>query len=88
MLRPTLSGLVSQHAGPTEQGVVLGLNQALNSVAQILAPILGGILIGQSQLTLWAWIAAAAALVGYLLARRGSALAAHTVQDRARTPTA
>ena len=49
--------------------------------------LLGGILIGQSQLTLWAWVAAAAALVGYLLARWGSALAAHPVQDRARTPT-
>jgi MFS transporter, DHA1 family, tetracycline resistance protein len=88
VLRPTLSSLVSQNAGPSEQGVVLGLNQALNSVAQIVAPILGGILIGQSQLTLWAWVAAAAALVGYLLARWGSALVPHVVHDRARTPTA
>jgi MFS family permease len=78
--------LVSQNAGPSEQGVVLGLNQALNSVAQIFAPILGGILIGQEQLTLWAWVSAAAALVGFLLARWGSSLMpqAH-VQER--TPT-
>ena len=88
VLRPTLSSLVSQNAGPEEQGVVLGLNQALNSVAQIFAPILGGILIGQGALTLWAWVAAAAALVGYLLARWGSALVPHAVPDRARTPTA
>ena len=88
VLRPTLSSLVSQNAAPTEQGVVLGLNQALNSVAQIFAPILGGVLIGHGQLTLWAWVAAAAALVGYLLARWGSALVPHVVQDRARTPTA
>jgi len=88
VLRPTLSGLVSQSAGPAEQGVVLGLNQALNSVAQILAPILGGVLIEHAQLTLWAWVAAAAALVGFLLARWGSALAAHPVQDGAGTPTA
>ena len=87
VLRPTLSSLVSQNAGPTEQGVVLGLNQGLNSIAQILAPILGGVLIGQSQLTLWAWVAAVAALVGYLLARWGSALIPH-MQGRARTPTA
>jgi len=87
VLRPTLSSLVSQNASPSEQGVVLGLNQALNSVAQIFAPILGGVLIGQSQLTLWAWVAAAAALVGYLLARWGSALVPHVVHDRARTPT-
>lgn len=88
VLRPTLSSLVSQNAGPAEQGVVLGLNQGLNSIAQVLAPILGGVLIGQSQLTLWAWVAAAAALVGYLLARWGSALVPHVVHDRARTPTA
>jgi MFS family permease len=88
ILRPTLSSLVSQNAGPGEQGVVLGLNQGLNSVAQILAPILGGVLIGLSQLTLWAWIAAAAAFVGYLLARWGSALVPHIrAEERARTPT-
>jgi MFS family permease len=69
LLRPTLSSLVSQNAAPAEQGVVFGLNQALNSVAQILAPILGGLLIGRGQLTFWAWVAAAAALVGYVLAR-------------------
>jgi DHA1 family tetracycline resistance protein-like MFS transporter len=86
VLRPTLSSLVSQNAGPSEQGVVLGLNQALNSVAQIFAPILGGILIGHEQLTLWAWVSAAAALVGFLLARWGSSLMPHAhVQER--TPT-
>lgn len=69
LLRPALSSLVSQNAAPAEQGVVFGLNQALNSVAQILAPILGGVLIGRGQLTFWAWVAAAAALVGYVLAR-------------------
>ena len=90
VLRPTLSSLVSQNAGPAEQGVVLGLNQALNSVAEeFFAPILGGVLIGQGQLTLWAWVAAVAALVGFLLARWGSALVPHApVQERARTPTA
>jgi MFS family permease len=89
VLRPTLSSLVSQNAGPSEQGVVLGLNQALNSVAQIFAPILGGVLIGGGELTLWAWVAAVAALVGFLLARWGSALVPHVpVQERARNPTA
>jgi len=72
VLRPTLSSLVSQAAGPAERGVVLGLNQALNSIAQILAPIAGGLLIAQGQLTVWAWVAATAALVGCLLARWGS----------------
>jgi DHA1 family tetracycline resistance protein-like MFS transporter len=75
VLRPTLSSLVSQSAGRHEQGVVLGLNQSLNSVAQIFAPIVGGILIGAGWLTVWAWVAAATALIGFLGARWGSALA-------------
>jgi len=74
VLRPTLSSLVSQNAGPEEQGVVLGLGQSLNSVAQIVAPILGGVLIGLDQLTLWAWVAGLAALAGLVAARWGSSL--------------
>ena len=35
VVRPTLTSLVTQTAGPHEQGVVLGLNQSLNSLAQI-----------------------------------------------------
>ena len=54
--------------------MVLGLNQSLNSVAQIIAPIVGGILIGREQLTMWAWVAAGAAFVGLLGARWGSSL--------------
>ncbi|HEX9297436.1 MAG TPA: MFS transporter [Polyangiaceae bacterium] len=77
VLRPALTSLVSQCVGRDEQGVALGLNQSLNSVAQILAPILGGTLIGHQQLTMWAWVAAAAALVGLLAARWGSALVPH-----------
>ncbi|HKQ70448.1 MAG TPA: MFS transporter [Polyangiaceae bacterium] len=75
VLRPTLSSLVSQHAGRHEQGVALGLNQSLNSVAQIIAPIVGGLLIGRGQLTLWAWIAAGGAFVGLVATRWGSSLA-------------
>jgi DHA1 family tetracycline resistance protein-like MFS transporter len=74
VLRPTLSSLVSQNAGRHEQGVALGLGQSLNSVAQIVAPILGGVLIGLGWLTLWSWVAAAAALLGLVWARWGSSL--------------
>ena len=74
VLRPTLSSLVSQNAGRHEQGVVLGLNQSLNSAAQIVAPVIGGILIGQGLLTVWAWVASAAALIGLFVGRWGSAL--------------
>ena len=72
VLRPALSSLVSQRAERHEQGAVLGLNQSLNSAAQIVAPALGGVLIGHGWLTPWAVVAAAAALAGWLAVRWGS----------------
>ena len=78
VLRPSLSSLVSQTAGRHEQGVVLGLNQSLNSVAQIIAPAIGGMLIGAKLLSEWAWVPAGFAVVGILVGRWGSALAGRT----------
>jgi MFS family permease len=78
VLRPSLSSLVSQTAGRHEQGVVLGLNQSLNSVAQIIAPAIGGVLIGANLLSEWAWVPAGFALVGILVGRWGSTLAGRT----------
>lgn len=68
-LRPCLTSLVSQAVDRSEQGVVLGLTQAFNSVALILAPILGGFLIENGQLFAWALIAAASSGIGFLLVR-------------------
>lgn len=75
VLRPALTSLITQNAGRGEQGVVLGLNQSLTSVAQIVAPMLAGLLIDHRLLGPWAWAAAAAALVGIGLARWGSSRA-------------
>ena len=72
VLRPTLTSLITQHASRREQGVVLGLNQSLASVAQIAAPALGGWLIGLGRLTLWATVAGGAAVVGLMARRWGS----------------
>lgn len=72
VLRPVLTSLISQRAGRHEQGTVLGLNQSLTSVAQIAAPTVGGVLIGRGHLSLWAFVASAAALTGLLVARWGS----------------
>jgi MFS transporter, DHA1 family, tetracycline resistance protein len=74
VLRPNLSSLITQVGGRQEQGVVIGLSQSLGSVAQIVAPALGGFLIGRGLLTVWASVVAAAAAAGLLLARWGSAL--------------
>lgn len=69
VLRPALTSLITQVAGRSEQGGVLGLTQALQSVAQIVAPLLGGILIDHGQLALWACMAGVATAIGLLFPR-------------------
>jgi len=58
-IRPALTSQITQKAGRSEQGVVLGLTQSLNSIAAILAPAIGGLLIDHSLLGTWALVAAA-----------------------------
>jgi MFS family permease len=58
VVRPALTSLITQKAGRSEQGVVLGLTQSLNSIAAIVAPAIGGFLIDHSFLTGWALLAA------------------------------
>ena len=70
VLRPALTSLVTHQAGPTEQGIVLGVTQALTSMAAIVAPIAAGFLIEYGWLSAWAWLAAALALIGLALAMR------------------
>jgi DHA1 family tetracycline resistance protein-like MFS transporter len=64
MVRPALTSILSRQVSSTEQGTVLGLSQSLNSVSQIIAPIIGGILIGRGFLTLWGSLSALISLVG------------------------
>ena len=59
LVRAVLTSLITQKAGRSEQGVVLGLTQSLNSIAQIIAPAIGGLLIDHSLLAGWALLAAA-----------------------------
>src|SRR5580700_7927674 len=68
LVRPTLTSLITQATPREEQGVVLGLTQSLNSVAQIAAPPLAGFLIQRGMLTSWGLTAAGVALIGLLLA--------------------
>lgn len=42
MLTPSLSSLISKQAAPDRQGMVLGVSQAMGSLARILGPLLGG----------------------------------------------
>jgi predicted MFS family arabinose efflux permease len=58
VIRPALTSLITQKADRSEQGVVLGLTQSLNSIAAIIAPAIGGLLIDHSLLAGWALLAA------------------------------
>jgi DHA1 family tetracycline resistance protein-like MFS transporter len=65
VVRPVATSLITQKASRSEQGVVLGLTQSLNSVSAIIAPAISGLLIDHSLLT--AWALAAAAICGIAL---------------------
>jgi len=71
VIRPALTSLITQQAGRQEQGVVLGITQSLMSMASIVAPIVGGLLIEKHMLREWAWAAAGLAAVGVALSREG-----------------
>ena len=75
VIRPALTSLITQQAGRQEQGVVLGITQALMSMASIVAPVVGGFLIQRQMLSAWAWCAAALAAVGVFVSREANAYA-------------
>lgn len=64
VLRPVLTSLITQKASRSEQGVVLGLNQSLMSISQIVGPVIAGLLIDRRLLTPWAFLAAVVMLIG------------------------
>lgn len=62
-LRPALTSSITRQAGRREQGVIIGLTQSLMSIAQIIAPLISGMLIDRHLLTTWAiWAAVLAGL--------------------------
>lgn len=79
VLRPTLTSLITQQVDRREQGVVLGLNQSLQSVAQIIAPAVAGLLINHDLLMGWAGMAAAVIAVGLVINRSRASRSAAVV---------
>ncbi|MCE7934229.1 MAG: MFS transporter [Chlorobi bacterium CHB2] len=65
--RPALTTLLTKSVGPHEQGEALGVSQSLNSIAQIIGPILAGALIEQGQLVWYGIVAAVIAFWGMSL---------------------
>jgi DHA1 family tetracycline resistance protein-like MFS transporter len=79
-LRPALTSLITKQAGRREQGVILGLNQSLTSLAQITAPPLAGFLIGRHWLTSWAiWAGVLSGLALIFESRASSSTANETL---------
>ena len=70
LLRPTLTSLITTKTPRHEQGLVLGLTQSLNSVSQIIAPVIAGILIERGLLSAWALLAATVCVAGLALTTR------------------
>ncbi len=70
VLRPAITSEISRSVERYEEGTVLGLNQSLQSVAQILAPLASTFLIGHRLLTPWAWFPAAICMLGLWLCVR------------------
>jgi predicted MFS family arabinose efflux permease len=68
--RSTLTAELSRSAALNRQGMVMGFNQSLMSVANILAPLLSGALIGRGLHTIWALVIAAIAAFGAIMAAR------------------
>ena len=56
--RPALTTLITKTVLPQEYGLALGINQSLNSIALVFAPLVGGYLIGRGALSQWALVAA------------------------------
>lgn len=70
LLRPAVTSLISQAAGPERQGAVMGANQSIQSLADIAAPLAGGALIAAGAPGAPFLAAALIALAGLPLLRR------------------
>lgn len=67
ILRPSLTSVITQHAGKNGQGSVLGITQSLMSVSQVVAPIITGALIQHGHLSLWSFFGALTCAFGVFL---------------------
>jgi multidrug resistance protein len=67
-LRPVILSQLSKRVSASQQGLVMGVNQAIFSTTAILSPLLSGTLISRGLYTTWAWTAAAVVFVGSFIA--------------------
>jgi multidrug resistance protein len=67
VLRPSLTSLITTRASRHRQGMVIGLMQSLMSIAQIIAPVVAGLLIQKQYLSIWALAGTTFCAVGWSL---------------------
>ncbi len=70
VLRPSITSQITKVVPRDQQGAILGVTQSLQSMAQIIAPLIGGYLIGKGHLSGWAWTCSGIALMGVILLLR------------------
>jgi DHA1 family tetracycline resistance protein-like MFS transporter len=67
VLRPAITSEITKNIPRDQQGAILGVTQSLQSIAQIVSPLIGGYLIGAGHLSGWAWTCSGIAFCGILL---------------------
>jgi len=68
VLRPVITSELTQRVGRHEQGVAIGISGSLNSLAMLVAPPVGGLLLNHDWLLGWAMVPAATAALGLIVA--------------------
>jgi len=68
VVRPVLTSRITQAVGRHEQGVAIGISGSLSSVAMMIAPPTGGMMLDHHWLLAWAVIPAGASLIAFVLA--------------------
>jgi len=68
LAKPTYLAALSIHVPSQRQGVVLGAAQSLVAVTDIIAPVLGGFILGYALYSLWIGLALTVAITGAVIA--------------------
>src|SRR5439155_25715474 len=68
VLRPVLTAQITQAVGRHEQGTALGISGSLSSMAMVIAPPTGGILLDNHLPVLWPLVSATVVAAGLFVA--------------------
>jgi MFS family permease len=64
VLRPAIMSEVSKRVPRTEQGAIMGVIQAIQSLSQVVAPLVSGLLINRGWFAAWSWTSSLVSAVG------------------------